>query len=288
MIKDVAHTYARAERAQICWTLGITEHHNAVDNVLALINLALLTGHVGRYGSGLNPLRGQNNVQGGGDMGAIPNRLPGFQDLETDPEAVAKFERAWGTKLKPHYGWHMTEMFEAMERGELTTLFVLGENPVQSDADAHHVKKLLERPRPLRGPGHLPHRDRARWRTSSCPRRPAGARRRARSRTASGACSAAARRSTRPARRATTRGSWWTSPARLGHEWDYESPEEVWNELRSLAPNHAGMSYRRLEELGGIQWPCFDEDKLEPTFLHGRLWEEPLEGPPAVFHVVED
>ena len=66
----------------ICWTLGITEHHNAVDNVFALINLALLTGHVGRYGSGLNPLRGQNNVQGGGDMGAIPNKLPGFQDIE--------------------------------------------------------------------------------------------------------------------------------------------------------------------------------------------------------------
>ena len=94
--QEVAHTYARADRAQICWTLGITEHHNAVDNVLALINLALLTGHVGRYGSGLNPLRGQNNVQGGGDMGAIPNRLPGFQDIETDDEARAKFERGVG------------------------------------------------------------------------------------------------------------------------------------------------------------------------------------------------
>ena len=68
----------------ICWTLGITEHHNAVDNVLALISLALLTGHVGRYGSGLNPLRGQNNVQGGGDMGALPDRLPGFQHVEND------------------------------------------------------------------------------------------------------------------------------------------------------------------------------------------------------------
>ncbi len=144
VIKDVAHTYARADRAQICWTLGITEHHNAVDNVLGLINLGLLTGHVGRYGSGLNPLRGQNNVQGGGDMGAIPNRLPGFQDIEKDHEARAKFERAWGVKIKPKYGWHMTEMFEAMERGELSTLFVLGENPVQSDADAHHVKKLLD------------------------------------------------------------------------------------------------------------------------------------------------
>ena len=84
LIRDLAHAYARAHRAQFCWTLGITEHHNAVDNVLALINLALLTGHVGRYGSGLNPLRGQNNVQGGGDMGAMPDRLPGFQHVEND------------------------------------------------------------------------------------------------------------------------------------------------------------------------------------------------------------
>src|SRR5262249_49225546 len=81
IIKNIAHSYARAHRAMICWTLGITEHHNAVDNVLAVINLALLTGHVGKYGSGLNPLRGQNNVQGGGDMGALPDRLPGFQHV---------------------------------------------------------------------------------------------------------------------------------------------------------------------------------------------------------------
>jgi predicted molibdopterin-dependent oxidoreductase YjgC len=145
LIKHVAHTYARADRAQICWTLGITEHHNAVDNVLSLINLALLTGNVGRYGSGLNPLRGQNNVQGGGDMGAIPNRLPGFQDLETDDEACAKFERAWGVEIQRKYGWHMTEMFDAIDRGELTTMFVLGENPIQSDADAHHVKHLFDK-----------------------------------------------------------------------------------------------------------------------------------------------
>ena len=94
-IREMAHAYARAGRAMICWTLGITEHHNAVDNVFALINLALLTGHVGRYGSGLNPLRGQNNVQGGGDMGALPDRLPGFQHVEV-AEFRAKFERRWG------------------------------------------------------------------------------------------------------------------------------------------------------------------------------------------------
>src|SRR5204863_7604382 len=102
-IEALAHDYARADRAQLCWTLGITEHHNAVDNVVALINLALLTGHVGRYGSGVNPLRGQNNVQGGGDMGAIPDRLPGFQHVE-NAELRAKFERAWGAKIEPKRG----------------------------------------------------------------------------------------------------------------------------------------------------------------------------------------
>src|SRR5580693_1038288 len=90
----------RANRAVVCWTLGITEHHNAVDNVRALINLGLLTGHVGRYGSGLNPLRGQNNVQGGGDMGALPDRLAGFQHVEID-EYRTKFERRWGVRIPP-------------------------------------------------------------------------------------------------------------------------------------------------------------------------------------------
>src|SRR6185436_18324013 len=90
-IRELAHAYASAKRAQLCWTLGITEHHNAADNVFALINLALLTGHVGRYGSGLVPLLGQNNVQGAGDMGAIPNKFVGGQDVE-DPQLRARFE----------------------------------------------------------------------------------------------------------------------------------------------------------------------------------------------------
>ena len=287
VIKDVAHTYARADRAQICWTLGITEHHNAVDNVLALINLALLTGHVGRYGSGLNPLRGQNNVQGGGDMGAIPNRLPGFQDLETDPEAVAKYERAWGVELKPKYGWHMTEMFEAIDRGELTTMFVLGENPIQSDADGHHVRKLFERL------DHLVVQDIFRTATAEMADvvLPASAS----WCEAEGTVTSSERRVQRVRAALKPPGNARDDvqimvdlAERLGHTWEYQSSEDVWNELRSLAPNHAGMSYARLEELGGIQWPCFSDDTLEPTFLHGRLWKEPLEGPPAVFHAVED
>jgi len=105
-IREIAHAYAKAPRAMICWTLGITEHHNAVDNVLALINLALLTGHVGRYGSGINPLRGQNNVQGGGDMGALPDRLPGFQHVENAP-LRERVEKIWGCAIPPEKGWHL-------------------------------------------------------------------------------------------------------------------------------------------------------------------------------------
>ena len=287
VIKEVAHTYARADRAQICWTLGITEHHNAVDNVLALINLALLTGHVGRYGSGLNPLRGQNNVQGGGDMGAIPNRLPGFQDIEKNVEARERYERAWGAKIKPTYGWHMSEMFEAIDRGELTTMFVLGENPIQSDADATHVRHLFERL------DHLVVQDIFRTATAEMADvvLPASAS----WCEAEGTVTSSERRVQRVRAALRPPGNARDDvriivdlAERLGHTWEYGSNEDVWNELRSLAPNHAGMSYARLEELGGIQWPCFSEDALEPPYLHGRLWEEPLEGPAAPFHAVED
>ena len=141
-IAELAKTYATAEQAQILWTLGITEHHNAVDNVLSLCNLALLTGHIGRWGSGLVPLRGQNNVQGGGDMGALPDKLPGFQSV-VDPEARAKFERVWGTTVPPKPGIHLTLMFEAMESKDLRAVYCIGENPADSEADVAHARKLL-------------------------------------------------------------------------------------------------------------------------------------------------
>src|SRR5437879_10645166 len=138
-IRELAHAYGSAQNAQLCWTLGITEHHNAVDNVFALINLALLTGKVGKWGSGLQPLRGQNNVQGGGDMGAIPNKLPGFQDLGD----AAKFEAAWGTTISREPGLHLTGMFEAMEHGDLRAVYVVGENPAQGKADQARAERLL-------------------------------------------------------------------------------------------------------------------------------------------------
>ncbi len=141
----------------ICWTLGITEHHNAVDNVLALINLALLTGHVGRWGSGINPLRGQNNVQGGGDMGALPDRFPGFQHVEND-EVRARFDRAWGVATPPTRGWHLTGMFEAMERGDLQGALRHRREPGAVGSRSASHRAPAGRPRGAGGAGRDVHR----------------------------------------------------------------------------------------------------------------------------------
>ena len=286
VIRRAALAYARADRAIICWTLGITEHHNAVDNVLALINLALLTGHVGRYGSGLNPLRGQNNVQGGGDMGAIPNRLAGFQDWTTDPAVRAKFERAWGVPLKPEYGKNLTKMFEAMEQGELKALYVIGENPAQSEADQHRAQRLLG------GLEHCVVQDIFMTRTAEFAHvvLPASAS----WCEAEGTVTNSERRVQRlrpaltpPGNARDDIGLVCEFAKRLGHDWGHPRAQDVWNEVRSLAPMFAGMTYERLEQQGGLQWPCYDEQHPGELFLHGRLWREPLEGPPAPFSVVE-
>jgi formate dehydrogenase major subunit len=286
VIREVAHAYAKADRAQICWTLGITEHHNAVDNVLALINLGLLTGHVGRYGSGLNPLRGQNNVQGGGDMGAIPNKLPGFQDVERDAEARARYEAAWGTPIVPHYGWHLTQMFHGMERGELRTLYVIGENPAQSEADVTHARKLLA------GLDFLIVQDIVMTRTAEMadvvfPGSASWCE-------AEGTVTNSERRVQRVRKALDPPGearsdTWIISELarRLGYDWGQPTAEEAWDELRSLSPMHRGMSYDRLEAEGGLQWPCLDEEHPGSQFLHARLWERPRQGPAAPFSAVE-
>jgi formate dehydrogenase major subunit len=272
-IRELAHDYARADRAQLCWTLGITEHHNATDNVFALINLALLTGHVGRWGSGLVPLRGQNNVQGGGDMGAIPNKLPGFQDIATNQAARSRFEQAWGVKLIPKAGWHLSLMFEAMERGELTTAYVLGENPLRSEADSQRTRRLLE------GLEHLVVQDIFLTDTAALAEvvLPATAS----WSEAEGTVTSSERRVQRvrralqpPAGARDDLEILTELARRLGTDWGQPTPEQIWDEFRSLSPMHAGMSYRRLEEHGGLQWPCLDEQDPGAAFLHGRLWEE--------------
>ncbi len=280
-IEEVALEYAQADRAMICWTLGITEHHNATDNVLALINLALLTGKVGRYGCGLNPLRGQNNVQGGGDMGAIPARLPGFQDL-TDPIIHEKFARAWGGAQFPEKkGYHLSEMFEAMEHGELTAAYIVGENPARSEADQTRAVRLLS------GLDHLVVQDIFLTQTAELAHvvLPASA-----GWAESDGTVTNSERRVQRARRALEPPAGARDDLdiicelarRLGCDWGRPTAEQAWDECRSLSPMHAGMSYARLDELGGIQWPCPDESHPGTQFLpHGGVSDPAHDRPPT-------
>ncbi len=287
-IEEMAVAYARADRAQMCWTLGITEHHNGTDNVLALINLALLCGHVGRYGAGLNPLRGQNNVQGGGDMGAIPNRLPGFQDM-ADAEVQQRFTAAWNHPIRAQHGLHLAQMFEAMDEGGLKALYVIGENPAQSEANTAQAVQRLGRL------DHLVVQDIVLTRTAALadvvlPATAAWCE-------TEGTVTNSERRVQRvrqavqpPAGARDDIAIIAAVSERLGRSLGATDSEAVWNEVRALSPMHRGMSYERLEALGGIQWPCYHEDRLEPSFLHGRLWAtDPTErGARAPFSIVQD
>jgi formate dehydrogenase major subunit len=284
-IRDLAHAFATAPRAMICWTLGITEHHNAVDNVLALIDLVLLTGHVGRWGSGVNPLRGQNNVQGGGDMGALPDRLPGFQHVENDV-LRAKFDDEWGVEVPPQRGWHLSGMFDAMERGDLTAVYCIGENPVQSEADQKRAIRLLS------GLDLLVVQDIFMTKTAELadvvlPATAAWAE-------TEGTVTNSERRVQRvrkaidgPPGARDDLEIVFDLAKRLGADWGKPDAEDVWNEVRRLSPVHAGMSYARLEELGGLQWPCYDETHPGELFLHSRLWEDPVPGNRVPFVAVD-
>jgi len=293
-IRELAHRYARAARAQVCWTLGITEHHNAVDNVFAIINLALLTGHVGRYGSGLVPLRGQNNVQGGGDMGAIPNKFVGGQDVE-NAEHRAIFEREYGSTIPAKRGWHLSQMFEAMEHGTLRALYVLGENPAQSEADSTRAVGLLERLE------HLVVQDIFLTKTAELANvvLPAAAS----WCESEGTVTSSERRVQRVRKALEPPGAarddidiLCALAQRLGRDWgrlraraEAGSPtaEDLWNEVRRLSPWHRGMSYARLEALNGLQWPCPTDDHPGSLLLHDRLWQTPIGGPRAPFMPVE-
>ena len=284
-IRRIARRYATAGRAIICWTLGITEHHNAVDNVHALINLALLTGHVGRLGSGLNPLRGQNNVQGGGDMGAVPLRLPGFQNV-FDAAKRRIFEECWGVRLSSTTGMNVTEMLEAAGEGTLRALYVIGENPAVSDADTHHVEKALGRL------DLLVVEDLFLTRTAQMAHVVLPA--------AAGWCETEGTVTSSDRRVQRVRKALEPPPGarddlevvqdvarRLGATWwQPQTAREIWDELRALSPIHRGMAYERLERGSGLQWPCWDESHPGEQFLHARLWKNPCEGDRALFKPV--
>ncbi|AHY47864.1 Molybdopterin oxidoreductase [Rubrobacter radiotolerans] len=259
-IRELARLYATSERATLNWTLGITEFHNGLDRVFSLINLGLLTGHVGKYGSGLNPLRGQNNVQGGGDMGALPNRLVGGFDWDEESVQDA-FAEVWGAPIPKRIGKNQAQMLEAMESGEIRCMYVIGENPVQSDADENHSEELFAaldflvvQDIFLTKTGRLADvvlPAAASWAETD------------------GTFTNGERRVQRVRKAVEPPGEARDDifilrdvALRLGaspeHGWNFESAEEVWDELRSLAPNFSGITYELLDRHEGIQWPCLD------------------------------
>ena len=320
-IREVARMYANADKAILNWTLGITEHHNGADAVFALIGLGLLTGHIGKYGSGLNPLRGQNNVQGGGDMGALPNRMVGGWQWD-DPAAHELFEEVWGTPLPEKVGRNQTEMMEDVENGEIRCMYVIGENPVQSDANENHHEHLFSKLDFLVVQDIFMTKT-ARMADVVLPAAASWAE-------TEGTVVNSERRIQRVHRVVEAPGEarpdeWilYDIANRMGAGWDYETPEDIWNEVRRVAPNFSGVSYERMDEVGGIQWPCLDgseeeisdiapkeelaagvkgaeESGLTPIvddivendkgpgtlFLHGELWEDDVKNK-APFHPVD-
>jgi formate dehydrogenase alpha subunit len=263
-LRAMAEMYAKSKPASIVYCMGITQHTTGVDNVKSLANLAMLTGNVGVLGGGVNPLRGQNNVQGACDMGGLPNVFSGYQPV-ADEVANEKFSKAWGKDLPKKPGMTITDMLPAMEEGKLKALYVVGENPMVSDPDIHHVENALKKldllivqdifltPTARMADIVLPG-------TSFAEK--------------SGTFSNTERRVllVREAipPKGEARPDWeivQDLSTKCGYPMDYNSPEEIFEEIRQLTPSYAGITYERLTEKG-LQWPCPTEDHPGTQFLH--------------------
>ncbi len=265
-IRRAARTYATAERAAIVFAMGITQHTTGVDNVLTLANLAMLTGNLGKEGAGVNPLRGQNNVQGACDMGALPNVFPGYQAV-SDAGVREKFERAWGADyLSGNPGLTVTEIMDAAFKGDVDVLYIMGENPMISDPDISHLKEALEKVDFLvvqdifltetaafadvvlpsasfaEKEGTFTNTDRRVQRVRKAVEPPGEAR----------------------------EDSWIIAQvaSRLGSDMGEVSPAKVMEEIASLTPSYGGISYARLEREGELRWPCPDAEHPGTPILH--------------------
>jgi len=263
-LRAMAELYAKSKPASIVYCMGITQHTTGVDNVKSLANLAMLTGNVGVLAGGVNPLRGQNNVQGACDMGGLPNVFSGYQPV-ADETANEKFSKAWGKDLPKKPGMTITDMMPAIEEGKLKALYVVGENPMVTDPDLAHVQKALEnldilivQDIFLTQTAKLAHI--VLPGTSFAEK--------------SGTFSNTERRVllVREAipPKGDSRPDWQIIQdlsTRLGYPMNYSSPEDVFQEIRQLTPSYAGITYERLAEKG-LQWPCPTEDHPGTQFLH--------------------
>jgi len=266
-IRQAARLYAEGDKSTILYAMGITQHTKGTNSVKAIANLAMATGNVGKPSTGVNPLRGQNNVQGACDMGALPNVLTGYQKVG-DEKVSSKFANQWRIDDLNHKpGLTVTEMFDAVLKDQVKAMYIMGENPALSDANLTHVEEALE------SLDFLVVQDifmteTAQYADVVLP-----------------AASFAETEGTftNTERRVQLAGKAVISPGeakpdwliikeianRLGISWNYQASEDIFQEIASLTPSYAGLSYKRLEDEGGLQWPCPDENHPGTVYLHG-------------------
>jgi formate dehydrogenase major subunit len=264
-LTEAARMFAKAERGSILYCMGITQHTTGTDNVKSLANLAMVCGHLGIEGGGVNPLRGQNNVQGACDMGGLPNVFTAYQAV-TDEAARKKLEAAWGVEnLSAKPGLVVTDMIPKAHSGELKAMYIIGENPLVSDADLHHVEESLK---------HLDFlvvqdiflTETAQYADVVLPSSCFAEK--------DGTFSNTERRVQR-VRKAVespgeTKDDWWITceiGTRMGYEMKYQNSEEIFEEIRTVTPSYAGITYERINE-EGIHWPCPNIEHPGTPILH--------------------
>ncbi|MFP4641430.1 MAG: formate dehydrogenase subunit alpha [Dehalococcoidia bacterium] len=268
-IAEAAQIYATSHPASILYSMGITQHSHGTDNVLATANIAMLTGNVGKWASGVNPLRGQNNVQGACDLGALPNVYTGYQAV-TNSSIRKKFEEAWNCILPGEPGLPLTEMFNAIEGGKIKAMYLMGENPMLSDPDITHIKTALEKLEFLVVQDIFP-TETAKLADVVLPGTTFAEK--------DGTFTNTERRAQR-VRKAlepvgNSRPDWkiiCDIANKMGIEgFGFSDPSEIMEEIADLTPSYGGITYSRLE-IGGLQWPCPTDDYPGTRFLHEGIF----------------
>jgi formate dehydrogenase (coenzyme F420) alpha subunit len=265
-IVDAARMFAKADKAMIVYSMGITQHTHGVDNVKCCANLVMLTGNIGRHGTGVNPLRGQNNVQGACDLGTLANVYSGYQKV-TDPAARAKFEEAWGVEDLPgEVGLTITTAINAAADGELKALYIAGENPMLSDPDQKHVEKAMEKLDFLVVQDIFP-TETSKYADVVLPAASYAEK--------NGTFTSTERRIQR-VRKAIepigqSRADWeifCDLARRAGYDgMNWESASEIMDEIATVTPIYGGISYERIDQLG-LQWPCPNAEHPGTPVLH--------------------
>ena len=267
LIIESAKMYSHADKAMIVYGLGVTEHRTGTENAMALSNLALVCGHIGRPSTGIMALRGQNNVQGATDLGPLPATLPGYQSV-MDEKIREKFGKAWNVDIRKDPGLKSIEMLDECVKGTFKAIFILGEDPAQTDPDLHHVRKALEAVDFL-VVQELFHTETTRFADVILPGASFAEK--------DGTFTNGERRVQRVRKAIEPLAGMpeWKVICKIstlmGYPMDYDSPADIMDEIASLVPIYGGISYDRLEK-GGIQWPCPDKNHPGTTTLYTDLF----------------